>query len=72
MKFGDLILKVGNVFYQHSTAQALGDRESPGDNDPSLPPFPFQPTTATRTTWREWKQQHPQTDVYVGARRSNR
>jgi Protein of unknown function (DUF3179) len=68
MKFGDLILKVGEVFYQHSTAQALGGTEFPGAPDPSLPPLPFSPTAITRTTWREWKQQHPQTDVYLGAR----
>jgi hypothetical protein len=68
MKFGDLILKVGEVFYQHSTAQALGGTGFPGAPDPSLPPLPFSPTAVTRTTWREWKQQHPQTDVYVGAR----
>lgn len=66
MKFGDLILKVGNVLYQHSTSQALGGTLSPGEPDPSLPPFPFAPIDVRRTTWRGWKQQHPQTDVYLG------
>jgi hypothetical protein len=71
MKFGDLILKVGGVFYQHSTAQALGGTGFPGAADPSLPPLPFPPTAVTRIIWRKWKQQHPQTDVYVGARRAD-
>jgi Protein of unknown function (DUF3179) len=68
MKFGDLILKVGDVFYQHSTARALGGSGFPDAPDPRLPALPFSPTAVTRTTWREWKQQHPQTDVYLGAR----
>jgi Protein of unknown function (DUF3179) len=67
MKFGDMILKVGDVFYQHSTGQALGGTGFPDAPDRSLPPLPFSPTAVTRSTWREWKQQHPQTDVYLGA-----
>jgi Protein of unknown function (DUF3179) len=68
MKFGDLILKVGDVFYQHSTAQALRGTAFPDAPDHSLPPLPFSPTAVTRTNWREWKRQHPQTEVYLGAR----
>lgn len=68
MKFGDLIFKVGEVFYQLSTNQALGGSRFPGDPDSSLPPLPFSPTAVTRTTWGAWKQQHPGTDVYLGAR----
>ena len=66
MKFGDLIFKVGDVFYQHTTAQALEGTGTPGAADPHLPPLPFAPTAVTRTTWRVWKQQHPRSDVYVG------
>ncbi len=68
MKFGDLILKVGKVFYKHSTAQALEGTRFPGDPDSSLPPLPFSPTAVTRTTWGAWKQHHPGTNVYLGAR----
>jgi len=68
MNFGDLILKVGKVFYQHSTGQALEGTRFPGSPNPGLPPFPFSPTAVTRTTWGAWKQQHPGTDVYVGGR----
>jgi len=68
MKFGDLIFKVGKVLYKLSTGEALGGSGFPGDPDPSLPPLPFSPTAVTRTTWGAWKQQHPATDVYLGAR----
>ena len=67
MKFGDLTLKVGNIFYQHSTTKAMAGTTTPGEPDPSLPPFPFAPIAVTRTTWGAWKQQHPTTDVYLGA-----
>jgi hypothetical protein len=55
---GELILKIEGVYYQHSSGEPI----EPG---PASPPLPYEGYPWIRTTWREWKQQYPETDVYV-------
>ena len=54
-----MILKIEGVDYQ----QRSGEPVEPG---PRVPPFPYEDQPWVRTTWRQWKQLHPGTDVYVG------
>jgi len=55
---GGLVLKVHGKRYAHSSGKAL---------DPSSAArFPYEEVPFTRTTWKAWKQAHPDTDVYVG------
>jgi hypothetical protein len=35
-------------------------------DDDAASPFPYARTESVRTTWGEWRQAHPDTDVYVG------
>jgi hypothetical protein len=54
---GGLILKIEGVAYRHQSGEPL----EPG---PDVPPIPYQNYPWIRTTWREWKHQHPGTDIY--------
>jgi len=58
---GEMIVKLGGSVYFHTTGMPV----EPGKNPP---PIPYSLLTPTRTTWKEWTQQHPATDVYVGGR----
>jgi Protein of unknown function (DUF3179) len=55
---GEMILKIEGLYYQHSS----GEPVTPGPESPRLP-YALYPWT--RVTWKEWKQQHPDTDIYV-------
>jgi hypothetical protein len=53
-----LVLRIGVVDYSQETGQCL---------DPSGgPPLPFEELPHERTTWKAWRESHPETDVYVG------
>ena len=54
---GGLILKIEGVSYRHQSGEPL----QPG---PDVPPIPYEEYPWIRTTWKDWKQQHPGTDVY--------
>jgi hypothetical protein len=56
---GGMILKIEGVYYR----QQSGD---PMEADPGVPPLPYQGHPGIRTTWKQWKKLHPNTDVYVG------
>jgi len=56
---GEMILKIEGAFYQHSS----GEQVEPG---PGSRVLPYEGYPWIRTTWKEWKQQHPETDIYVG------
>jgi hypothetical protein len=58
-----MILKIKGVDYFHKTGEPM----VPG---PGVAAFPYQEYPCVRTTWKEWKQQHPGTDVYVGEPRN--
>jgi hypothetical protein len=58
---GEMVLEVGGLLYY----QKSGTRLVPGSG-PSM--IPLEQLSPARTTWGEWKRQHPSTDVYEGLR----
>jgi hypothetical protein len=61
---GTMLLRVGSTWYRQDSGQPLADN---GDN-----PFPYTKTDFMRTTWKDWFDEHPDTDVYVGEISSER
>lgn len=57
MKRG-LLLRIGNVEYAQKTGKNL--------SSPNGAPFPYKELTFVRSTWRDWLEAHPDTDIYVG------
>lgn len=57
MKDG-LILRIGNVEYAQKSGENL--------TSPKGAPIPYADWTFVRTTWRAWRESHPDTDIYVG------
>jgi hypothetical protein len=56
-RYGRIFLRVGdNLYDQTSLLPAL----------PHLPGFPYTELEVERTTWKEWRTAHADTDVYVG------
>src|SRR5262249_9777812 len=51
---GQMVLRANGAVYAQATLQPLG----PGGG-----PFPFGQLDFTRTTWKEWRTAHPDTDV---------
>ncbi len=56
---GEMVVRVDGVAYWQRTGMPVDSSEGPSNL-----PYPHQEWT--RTTWREWKQRHPATDVFVG------
>ena len=61
LKRKGMVLNIEGVYYRHGS----GDPMEPG---PGVPPFPYPGYPWVRATWRQWKQLHPETDVYLGGR----
>ena len=59
-KRGGLALHVGGEDYSQETGESL---TAPHARRLPYPELPFR-----RTTWREWRQAHPDSDVYTGDR----
>jgi hypothetical protein len=57
-----MLLRTAGQFYLQDTLQTLS-------RSPSAGSFPFREYEFQRTTWKAWKEAHPETDVYVGADR---
>jgi hypothetical protein len=55
----DMIVKIKGFYYQHRTGESSG-------GDTGIPPLPCQAYSFVRTSWKKWREQHPQTDIYVG------
>jgi Protein of unknown function (DUF3179) len=55
----DMIVKIQGFYYQHRTGE-------PSDSGTNSPPLPCQAYSFLRMSWKQWREQHPQTDVYVG------
>jgi hypothetical protein len=53
-----LLLKRGGVFYYQDSGETL----APGGG----PALPYEAHPFERTTWKAWREAHPDTDVYVG------
>jgi Protein of unknown function (DUF3179) len=56
---GDMVLCVGGAEYAQKT---LG----PAERGAAVPMFPYPTVPVSRATWKEWRAQHPETDVYEG------
>jgi hypothetical protein len=65
-----MALTVGNHIYYQKTGETLPpDVFAKGSRmdrtvDKTPLPFPYQEMTFERTTWKKWKEKHPDTDVY--------
>lgn len=55
---GDLALRLGTAWIKQSTGEPMFGG---GSNAHPLQDFPI-----TRTTWKIWRERHPDSDVYVG------
>jgi hypothetical protein len=55
---GQMLLETGNKYFFQPTGEC---------SDPTHPkPFPFTDHASTRTTWKAWRDRHPDTDAYLG------
>ena len=54
---GSLLLKLAGTRYRQDTGKAVGSAES----------LPLRESEITRTTWRQWRTEHPDSDVYDGS-----
>ena len=55
---GRMLLRVGSALYLHEAGLTpVKDANTP---------FPYFKTDFVQTTWKEWREAHPDTDVYVG------
>lgn len=54
---GSLLLRVGPAVYRQDTGMPL---------NPDDAPFPYPKYDFVRTTWKEWRAAHPDSDVHVG------
>ena len=52
-----LLLRADGALYTQSMLQPIDHKRGP---------FPFAPASFMKTTWKEWRTAHPDTDVYVG------
>jgi hypothetical protein len=53
-----LSLRLGDAAYSQETGECV----DPGGG----PPLPYEQFPSERTTWKAWREAHPDTDVYVG------
>lgn len=56
---GGMILCVDGAEYAQQTLKS-------SRRGTSVPPFPYQTISVVRTTWKVWRERHPQTDVFEG------
>jgi hypothetical protein len=61
---GSMLLRVGSSWYRQDTGQPVA---SQGHDT-----FPYTKTEFVKTTWKEWCDEHPDTDVYGGDVSSDR
>jgi hypothetical protein len=56
----DMVVKAGDAYYLHMTGKPMKDGGAP---------FPYPTHPLVRQTWGEWRREHPDTDLYLGAER---
>jgi hypothetical protein len=54
--WGSMVLRVGAWHYQQKTGVPM---------EQDAPPFPYARLAFQRTTWKQWRAAHPDTDVYL-------
>jgi hypothetical protein len=57
----EMIIQLGGTLYFHQSGMPAVPTDNP-------PPIPYRLLTPTVTTWKEWTERHPETDVYLGDR----
>lgn len=53
-----MLLRFKNVFYDQESGERIDGVQGPA--------FPYPDHPFVRTTWKKWKEEHPDTDVFVG------
>lgn len=71
MMDGEMIVKIDGALYRQRSGERMQGTSDPLQVDTTQPPIPFASHPFTRTTWKEWKQQHPKTDAFVGLPKGN-
>ena len=56
---GEMVIRAGNNDYIHKSGLPLHPLETPQS-------LSYDHITPERTTWKEWRLRHPETDVFVG------
>jgi hypothetical protein len=59
LKGQSMVLAVGGVYYLQDTGEPL-------ELGPGRAPLPYPDHSVTRTTWKAWREAHPETDLYEG------
>ena len=54
---GGLLLRVGPDRFYQTTGRPLHDGDAT---------LPYEPMPFVRTRWKQWREEHPDTDVYIG------
>jgi hypothetical protein len=54
--WGSMVLRAGRWHYAQATGMAA---------EPDAPAFPYPRADCWRTTWKNWREAHPDTDLYV-------
>jgi len=54
-----MVLRVGSGFYFQDNVEPF--------NPERMPPFPYPSYPFERTTWKRWRDAHPDTDVFVAS-----
>jgi hypothetical protein len=58
---GQMIIRLAGNVYFHDTGMPVEPAKNP-------PPIPYELLTPTVTTWKAWRDLHPESDIYVGGR----
>lgn len=61
-----MVVKIDGTFYDQDTGERLEGTNRPANTRAGGPPIPFAAQPLVRTTWKEWKRLHPDSDVYAG------
>jgi hypothetical protein len=59
-----MVLRVGGIDYLQDSGAPVKPGEAPAA-------FPYSSFPASRTSWKAWREAHPNTDVYVGEAAGN-
>jgi hypothetical protein len=55
----EMVVKVGDALYFQETGK-------PFEPGAAVPPLPYADHDWERTTWKAWRQRHPETEVFIG------
>jgi Protein of unknown function (DUF3179) len=55
----EMVVKIGGVLYYQESGK-------PFDRSQSATSLPYADHPWERTTWRDWKERHPETDIFIG------